>query len=400
MELEISRHHFDLKGKKAEKLVQDLAVKSFLTDWCYPNPKLPDGKELCDLLVVFDDITILCQIKDLKLDENGRYKPADVEKNLKQLMGARRQLFDLKTPIEIENPRRRKERFDPHGIREAYLISALLGEGEELFSFGESIKAYTIHVFTRAFTEIVLNELDTISDFVDYLRTKEAFLKKDKRLTILGGEEELLASYLINGRSFGKLESADLIMMDGTIWEGLEKNPQYVAKKEADKISYYWDSIINRAHQGGPEYEVMARELARSNRFQRRVLAQAFYNAHIEADQCDYDMFRRMMVVEGTTYCFLFMDDADPRERRKSMLGAMCWVARGQNKENKKVIGIATEKKIRPVSSYDFCLLEIPEWTAEYQKHMERLQGETGIFVNPRITRTQEDEYPKNRLWR
>ena len=73
----------------------------------------------------------------------------------------------------------------------------------------------------------------------------------------------------------------------------------------------------------------------------------------------------------------------------------MCWVARGQNKENKKVIGIATEKKMQPISSYDFCLLEIPEWTEEYQKQVEQLQKETGIFVNPKVSRAQEDEYPK-----
>jgi len=40
-----------------------------MIDWCYPNPKLPDGKELCDLLVVFDDKAIICQIKNLKLKE-------------------------------------------------------------------------------------------------------------------------------------------------------------------------------------------------------------------------------------------------------------------------------------------------------------------------------------------
>ena len=130
-----SQNYFQIKGKNAESLVQELARKTFLTDWCYLNPLLPSGQELCDLLVIFDRVALVWQIKDLKLDKKGRYKKAEVEKNLRQLAGARRQLFDLKTPIELLNPRRGKEIFDPSPINEVYLISALMGEGENHFSF-------------------------------------------------------------------------------------------------------------------------------------------------------------------------------------------------------------------------------------------------------------------------
>jgi hypothetical protein len=78
-----SSHYFREKGERAEAVIHSLATKTFLTDWCYPNPKKPDGKELCDLLVVFDDIAIIWQIKDLKVDEAGKYKKAEVEKNLR-----------------------------------------------------------------------------------------------------------------------------------------------------------------------------------------------------------------------------------------------------------------------------------------------------------------------------
>jgi hypothetical protein len=50
--------------------------------------------------------------------------------------------------------------------------------------------------------------------------------------------------------------------------------------------------------------------------------------------------------------------------------------------------------KIREFCSYDFCLLEIPEWTADYQKKMEQLQKETGIFLKIREKHSHEDEYP------
>jgi len=79
-----------LKGKNSEKILHDLAIKTFLADWCYLNPQLPDKKELCDLLVVFDNIAIIWQIKDLKLNKRGKYNKAEVQKNLRQLSGARR----------------------------------------------------------------------------------------------------------------------------------------------------------------------------------------------------------------------------------------------------------------------------------------------------------------------
>jgi hypothetical protein len=168
-----SKHYFREKGAAAEKVIHNLATVTFLTDWCYPNPKRPDGKELCDLLVVFDDTAIIWQIKDLKTDENGQYKNADVEKNLRQLSGARRFLFDLKTPIALENPRRGKEQFDPSTIKSIYLISVLMGEGQGPFPFLQTAKERLIHVFTRQFADIALSELDTIADFCAYLRSKD-----------------------------------------------------------------------------------------------------------------------------------------------------------------------------------------------------------------------------------
>ena len=124
-----------LKGKKAEQFIHELAYKTFLTDWCYTNPEYLDKgirKELCDLLVVFDDIAIIWQIKDLKLDEIGKYKEQEIEKNNSQIIGAFKSMFKHRYPIELENPRRGKELFDPNKIKRTYLISALIGLEQEV----------------------------------------------------------------------------------------------------------------------------------------------------------------------------------------------------------------------------------------------------------------------------
>jgi len=398
--MNFSKDYFYLKGKNAEKIVHNLALKTFLTDWCFLNPKLPNGKELCDLLVIFDDVAIIWQIKDLKVNSQGEYKKAEVKKNLRQLSGARRQLFDLKTNIYLKNPRREKERFDFTKIKEVYLISVLLGKGEEMSSFVEEDKNRINHIFTKDFTQIILNELDTISDFVEYLHIKEKFLKKNKQLIVIGGEQELLAYYLMNGRGFNELKKIDNVIIQDGSWEYLQNKPEYKAKNKADKISYGWDSIIDRAHEClAAKYEKVARELARPNRFQRRYLSKSFFEAYIGAHKASNDKkhnsFRRIMPGEGTTYCFLFQDDVGLRKSRKAYLGAICEIARGKYQQNKKVLGIATEMKSQLTCSYDFCLLNMPKWTKDDQKNMEQLQKETKIFTNPVMSYHHEDEYPK-----
>lgn len=384
-----------LKGKNAESFLHELAVNSFLTDWCFLNPKFPDGKELCDLLVVFDQIAIIWQVKDLKKDEDGFYKKSEVEKNIKQLIGAKRALFELKKPIELENVRRNKEPFNPEDIKEVYLISALLGEGEDIYSFAETIKDQEVHVFDREFTQVALKELDTISDFVSYLKAKEEFLRKKAQLVIDGGEKELLGYYLLNERSFQKLYEYNHISLTDGIWEGFTEKPEYKAKKKADEISYGWDSMINRAHEGSDKYERVARELARPNRFERRYLSIVFMEAHVKAHEAPKDfVYRRILPMDGVSYCFLFQDNPISRESRQGLLSTICYIARMKFPDNKKVIGIATEKTIRPTCAYDFCALDMPDWTDKDQEFVENLQKETGFFTNPIIGHTSDTEYP------
>jgi hypothetical protein len=314
---------------------------------------------------------------------------------LRQLAGARRQLFDLKTPIELKNPRRAKEVLDPSSIDEIYLISVLMGKGEELFSFIELIKTYTAHVFTRDFTQIVLTELDTISDFTAYLRDKDSVVQQNRHIMIQGGEEELLAFYLLNGRSFARFEEATAILIDDGSWQHFQEGKQYIAKKKEDEISYGWDYIINRVNEGFANYEPIARELARPTRFQRRVLSKGFFDAQLRAHADDTaNVYRRVMPFEGVTYCFLFCAEGPSNETREKMLEATCRVARGRFQENTIVLGIATEKHIAPECSYSFCLLELPEWTDESQALMDEIQREFGILVDPSLTEVEEREYP------
>ena len=348
-------------------------------------------------MVVYDNIAIIWQIKNLKLNNKGLYKKSEVEKNLRQLSGAKRRLFGIKKPLRLKNPRRGVEMFDPTLINKIFLISVLFGQGEEVFSFIEEVKNHKIHIFDEEFTKIILKELDTITDFIEYLIKKEALISPGKSFFIIGGEKELLSSYLFNNRSFDIFNDADNVVIEEGSWDYLQDRPEYIAKKQEDKISYFWDHMVNRAHESGnKEYELVAKELARPNRVNRRFLSKVFLNAWHKANEGEDNLaYRHILISDKLTYCFLFQDDHTPtRELRKKYLETICFIARGKYIKNKKVIGIATERKIEPTCSYDFYLLYLPEWSDECQKTSEEIQNKFGIFLNPSVQYIREEEYP------
>ena len=398
-----SPQYFSLKGRQAEQLIQELAEKTFLTDWCYANPRLPDGKELCDLLIIFDTTSVIWQIKNLDSDKHGVLKSSELEKNLRQLGGARRQLFDLKTKIELTNPRRGKETLDVSAIKQVHLISAIFGPPghvlQEPMRFLELAKGHTCHVFALGFTEIILNELDTVSDFCGYLRCVE-LAALDTRMIVDGGQEELLAHYLSKGQNLEWLSTDKVNVVHSGAWMQLNENAAYRLYKVENEVSYFWDQLIDMAHEGAAEetqYERVARELARSNRFERRLLAKTFIDGHGRAHrEIRNNVYRRVFDFQGLTYCFLYMHNPIAREVRKNLLKNVCFVARGKVQGNSKVVGIATEMKLDFAHSFDFGLMQKDDWTADDQKRMEEIQSKFGILTNPQMVDFDEEAYRTN----
>jgi hypothetical protein len=208
----------------------------------------------------------------------------------------------------LSNPRRGSEQFDPALIKHVHLISVLMGDGEGAFPFLQEYKRHLVHGFTREFADIAMSELDTLADFCMYMRTKES-MDPNKMITILGGEENLLGKYIEHGRSFSWMENYDVINIDDTVWPKISKMPQYIKKKEMNRISKGWDSMIERVHEGTSKYERVARELARPDRFTRRVLSESFmeaYSTESPTANCTLSLKRMQRgMLSGCTECNL-----------------------------------------------------------------------------------------------
>ena len=55
----------------SEEYVYGLSQHSFLTIWCYPNPKGKKDKELCDVLVFCDPHIIIISVKEIEPTDSG-----------------------------------------------------------------------------------------------------------------------------------------------------------------------------------------------------------------------------------------------------------------------------------------------------------------------------------------
>ncbi|MHC4252409.1 MAG: hypothetical protein ACYS9X_25095, partial [Planctomycetota bacterium] len=247
-------------------------------------------------------------------------------------------------------------------------------------------------------------ELDTVTDFILYLRGKEEAIRNGFRPMIVGGEEDLLAVYLQHGRSFPKeMVTADAVMLDGPLWGPFVAGAQYQSKKEADRISYTWDGIMDYVGShalGGTlepgstlsDAERVIRVLARESRLNRRILSEAFVGFHQRSD------IRSRMLVSPSGVCYVFLTCPPdfPREDRKVELANRCFVARGRNPERSTVVaGIATEDYSESGGySFDLTLIDMPEWTEADEAAAGQMQQEHGYLTDPTLKRFTGDEYP------
>ena len=349
----------------SEQHLGRLAAKSFLSLWSYPSifrnqkaDKSGDGKEVCDLLVVFDEHIIIFSDKDIEYQTDQPAKTAwirwykrAVKASAAQIYGAERwiktypnQLFldsGCTQPLPVQLPP--SEDIKIHRIVVArgtgaactkffngdrgslILDNSLQGDDHTSmantlpFTIGEvdANKGF-VHVLDDVTLNILLTNLNTTTDFVRYLEKKENLFRSGRRI-FAAGEEELLGHFLSNADDDGthgfKLgKSIAAVAYDTGIWDYFQAHPDRLAQLEADQVSYLWDELIERfsVHVLGDsqyfrgesieplETELALRWMAREDRVQRRMLAQRLWNIAMSAAKNPKEPYRAGMTWSGT----------------------------------------------------------------------------------------------------
>jgi hypothetical protein len=257
-----------------ERLLADLCEHSFLRLWSYPNPYKDDGKELCDLLAVFEDHAFIFFDRESRhLDTQGkdkklaweRWKRAAVDDQARTALEAERYLRNgrkifldheqtVEFLIDIDRSKMIVHKIVvAHGAAEACRafsdanvygsLAVAYGQPGGDFSWPflvEIDKNQPFHLLDSHNLPIILGELDTIFDLSSYLDAKLEAIRRYDGL-VYCGEEDLLAHYFLNydkatNRHFiGTPDSGyNGIFIGEGEWKDFIETPPYKRKKAAD----------------------------------------------------------------------------------------------------------------------------------------------------------------------
>jgi len=394
----------------SERFVYGICKRSFLSIWSYANPLGKKGRELCDILVVCDPDVIIFSVKDIAVTESNdpgvdwlRWWKKAIRASAKQIYGAERWI--RKAPYVIRSDGNAGCPFPEKSTLRIHRVAvALGGQASVPLFFGDFGRGF-VHVLDEDSFNTVLKELDTISDFVEYIVEKEAFCSSVREIITGDSEKDWLGLYLYNQRKFPR--DYDVLRIDGGLWDKLTSRPEYQRKKQIDRDSYFWDGLIETfcedVLQGNLELsssptgaERALRVMARENRFARRLLGRSFQEFLFRSDK-----IRSRMVLSPSqiTYVFLARPHGDDRRSRIAELADRCFVALGISRENNvptnTVLGIATEQYVEGKGcSLDLLCLVMEGWTKEDEKKLQYLRQQGGLFSDSSVEYHHEDEYP------
>jgi hypothetical protein len=298
-----------------------------------PNPFREPGKELCDLIAVFENHvylffdrenqTLASAPEDIGLAWE-RWKKEAITKQIKTAKKARNHVLNnrdaiyldakctVKFPVRLPAANMTIHTIIvAHGASEAckaFSPDNVAGSLAVIYSdVGSGVpppvpfrvlleRKNIIHLFDSHSVDIILGELDTFYDFTTYITAKEDAISRLESL-VYAGEEDLLADYYSNFDSKMKqhfigthdTQYTGVVIEEGK-WQDFIKSDPYERKKLADRVSYLWDDLLQRTTQNaldgtllgdGGIYESQSAifEMAKEPRFSRRVLAEAMQKA-------------------------------------------------------------------------------------------------------------------------
>ncbi|HXD31604.1 MAG TPA: SEC-C metal-binding domain-containing protein [Pyrinomonadaceae bacterium] len=331
-----------------ERYLAKACERTFLSLWSYPNPYTPRGKkggrgfgkELCDLLVVFDSHILIFSDKDIHFDIDveievawNRWRKRSIDKSISQLHGAERWIknnpgeiyldpaCENRFPLDLvklaphqihliavtKNSHKHAKKHFGGGSSGSFMLipaSAAKQVSNSPFVLSDTTQSKTyVHVFDEVTLDTLFEELDTISDFVSYLSAKEKGIRNGC-LQVISGEEELLAYYIMNGGPIKpnqfRFEDTELARKFNSFsigegfWAHYASSSERAAIKRANEGSYFWDSLIEQfashilagsvpidldkyfLRNEFVSHEQAIRWMARENRMARRMLSKDF----------------------------------------------------------------------------------------------------------------------------
>lgn len=386
------------QGVTSESVVHAICEKIFLSDFVVPNPKYKKNnqeKEIADTLILFDTHLIGFQTKSkTETKKISEKNDADIGRIINQIAKGIKQLKSIKTAIEaheklsVTNKIDIEITFDTSTVQKITGIVILDLLGEEQFDDEEKTEilggferhfGIPVHIFLRSDLELISTEIDTPTDFIQYLEKREILYDKGILMPTVS-ERDFLAVYKLQP---GLIKEALTGKVDGVaIAEGhwdmyttkLEELRNERTKQNHE--SYFVDRIIKEMHKTigyeSPELEGIhprndikqgsvdgylkcVTALSKLNRLERRAVGCVLYRNLKKADETGFSaaLYQSPDTKKGI---FILASNRSRRERATALYNltamAYCYY------DLSEIAGIATDNLSASGRSYDFAFLK------------------------------------------
>lgn len=402
---------------KEEIFLNKIGLNSFLQFWSWPNlfrdqgsaNGKGDGKEICDLTVIFGNDVLLFSDKKIVFNQNkeinvawSRWARRAIGDSIKQIKGARRWISEYpervyldsgcQKQIPISIPEKQNIKFHNivvcHGIEDVlsklnneasfFIDNSIHGKDHwdkdncKPFCIGQIFEGSFVHIFNESTIELVLKEFDTAKDFLSYIKQRELLLNSSQ-LVRATSESDIIQLHYENFDEKKEhqlsilpknMQDMDTITINRGGIDTLHCNPHFIAKKYEDEVSYFWDGLIEQfsshtlngtiEHENWhtvKEVEPGARQLATPSRFGRRILATSFITFYNKV--APKQRGTRLCMDpsnQNSAYLFFILPFTNKshekyQELRRNMLLDYCLINKFLNPDIENIIGIACKTR-------------------------------------------------------
>ena len=434
---------------KSEQILALFGRRSFLSLWSHANVYRAPAKELCDLLVIFDEHVIIFSDKTCKFSEKplelawSRWQREAIEESIKQLFGAERWMREQRDRVFLDSACTQPFPFPLPPNPRFHLVCIANGATdkcrENLGGSGSLVQVTSdealthpfmvnvvrsgrmIHLLDEFTAPIVFNELDTAPDFLAYLMAKEAFFLADRVLSSTG-EENTLAAYLAEQPNLipaGYENSDQKVIFSEGLWPGVSSEDGYIQLQEIRKASQFFDEWIDQTAEqalagemysgnedGVKGHEERLRLLARASRSERHALTMVGLSlfAVPRAERKEPEYWLRCVRLESrpdTIYAFALVPEApklftpeEYRQRRQEIIRDYCFAVKAAHPEVSYVVGLASAPP-RPDGrhSEDICYVGGKDWTPELEALARDVRRLSGFYSKRRVVEITGDHY-------
>ena len=451
-----ARHHRNtqklMQQTPSERYLAKLSKQSFLSLWSYPNlytdeskgPK-GDGKEFCDLTAIFGNHVLLFSDKHIAFSLEKplsiawpRWYRRAVTNSARQLLGAESWIRRFPGRLFLDRSCTYPMPLGIAASSELIVHKIVIANGAStaiqkhtgkpfpslLVSSDDASNAakhppFTalqpfkqrgyIHVLDEVTMDLLMRELDTASDFVQYLQQRERNAMFPGREIQAVGEEDLLAvfmqTFVDRKHQIILPDGMDVVVIAPGSWDTFKQSPEYKGRLEANVVSYKWDQLIESisshilsgriespfrgmALNSVALQELGIRQMAAEGRMRRRQLARwMMEGAEIARDR---QQFGRMVAFHNEEpprgYALKFVKPLESetnyesyRERRLVLLYAEMLLCKLKFPVVESVLGTTSEGIYHGPVTEDIMFMQCANWTQKNYDDATARLAEYGV---------------------